>query len=97
MADFKKLETTEEVDYQKVCITSKIVLSFKEAQEYSGMSGSYLYKLTSRQQIPHYKPSGKLIYFKREELEAWLLQNRVNTIEEISNKAKVECLKKGRR
>ena len=27
--------------------------------------------------IPHYKPTGKLIYFSRSELDDWLLHNRV--------------------
>lgn len=75
----------------------KNVLTFDEACVFSGLSKSYLYKLTSAQKIPHYKPSGKLIYFNREELEAWLLQNRVSTSDELENKAQAYCMsnKKG--
>ncbi len=53
-------------------ITTKNVLNFEEAVEYTGMKASYLYKLTSTGRIPHYKPYGKMIYFKREELEEFL-------------------------
>lgn len=63
----------------------KSVLTFKEAALFMGLSSSYLYKLTSRGQIPHYKPSGKMIYFNREELEAWLQKGRKQTVEEIDS------------
>ena len=46
-------------------------------------SRSYLYKLTSQQLIPHYKPRGKKIFFLKSELQQWLLSNPVKTIDEI--------------
>lgn len=67
----------------------KDVLTFNEAAEYTGLSKSYLYKLTSTHQIPHYKPMGKCLFFNRLELEAFLQQNRVNTVDEISSQANV--------
>lgn len=67
--------------------TIKEVLSFNEACELLNLSSSYLYKLTHKQQIPHYKPNGKKLYFKRSELEAWLLKNRVKPLEEIEQDA----------
>lgn len=60
-----------------------------------GISKSYLYKLTMRQQIPHYKPMGKMCYFNRAELEAWLQNNRVATSTEISDRAHAYCMKGG--
>lgn len=71
---------------------NKNVLTFTEASEYTGMSKSYLYKLTASQRIPHYKPIGKLIYFDKEELDTWLLQNRISTTDEIENKAQAYCM-----
>ena len=38
-----------------------------------------LYKLTTGNLIPHYKPQGKMLYFERAELEAWLRQNPIRT------------------
>ena len=58
---------------------TKEVLTSDEAAVYMGVSKSYLYKLTMRKQIPHYKPMGKLCYFNRAELEEWLQQNRCAT------------------
>jgi len=43
--------------------------------------------LTSTQQIPHYKPQGKMIYFEKDALEAWLRQNPVKTQTQISQEA----------
>lgn len=55
----------------------KELLTIKEASVYLGIAKSYLYKLTSAKKIPHYKPNGKLVYFKRKELYDWAIQNQV--------------------
>lgn len=60
----------------------KTVLNFAEACEFTGLSKTYMYKLTHQGRIPHFKPHGKNIYFNREELERWLLQNPVKTAEQ---------------
>ena len=73
---------------------TKEVLTSSEAARYMGVSLSYLYKLTMRQQIPFYKPQGKMCYFNRIELEKWLQSNRVSTNEELSQKAQAYCMKK---
>lgn len=69
-------------------LTNKQILSIDEGAIYTGLSVSYLYKLTSTQQIPHFKPRGKMIYFDRSELDEWLRQNRVKTTTEIQTEAK---------
>ena len=58
---------------------TKEVLTSDEAAKYMGISKSYLYKLTSGNLIPHYKPQGKMLYFEKTELEAWLRQNPIRT------------------
>jgi excisionase family DNA binding protein len=75
-------------------IAAKDVITFAEAALFTGISKSYLYKLTSAAKIPHYKPMGKLVYFSRAELQAWLLSNRVATTAEIDEKASLYCLAK---
>ena len=70
-----------------VVMTSKAVLNVPEAATYTGLTESYLYKLTSTQQIPHFKPRGKMIYFNRVELDQWLQQNRVKSNSEIEQTA----------
>ncbi len=74
---------------------TKEVLTSDEAAKYMGISKSYLYKLTMRQQIPFFKPLGKMCFFNRLELEQWLQTNRVSTSTEISQRAQAYCMKKG--
>jgi excisionase family DNA binding protein len=75
--------------------STKEVLTSDEVARYMGISKSYLYKLTMRQQIPHYKPMGKMCYFNREELEQWLQTNRVATSREIDERANTYFMKGG--
>ena len=56
-------------ELEKNQFIQKNVLSFDEASKFLNLSKSYLYKLTSGGQIPHYKPQGKILYFDKEELE----------------------------
>ena len=48
----------------------------------TGLGKTYLYRLTSARKIPFYK-RGKLLYFSRNEIEEWMLQNRHATQNEI--------------
>jgi len=66
---------------------NKEIYNFNEASAFLDYSKSYLYKLTHSRQIPHYKPNGKKLYFKRSDLEAWLLRNRVSSQEELERRA----------
>jgi len=55
----------------------KDILNLDEVALYTGLSKSYLYKLTCTGQIPHYKPNGKLVYFNKNEITGWMLSNKV--------------------
>jgi excisionase family DNA binding protein len=63
-------------------IYSKKVLSFNEGVKLLGIAKSTVYKMTSAGLIPFSKPNGKLIYFDREKLEAWMLSNAQTSHEE---------------
>ena len=52
-------------------------LTFKEACAYLGYAPSYLYKLTYRKVIPHYKPTGKMIFFSKNEIDEWIFKSNV--------------------
>ena len=86
MSDKKSIEERIE-ELEALVYATKNVLSFDEASKYLNLSKSYLYKLTSAQQIPHYKPQGKMIYFEKDALEAWLRQNPVKTQSQINQEA----------
>jgi excisionase family DNA binding protein len=71
----------------KAVLSNKQTLNIDEAAAFTGLAVSYLYKLTSTQEIPHYKPRGKMLYFDRSELEGWLRQGKVSSNAEIERKA----------
>lgn len=71
----------------KTLFCTKEVLTTDEVARYMGISKSYLYKLTSRGEIPHYKPLGKVCYFNRREIEEWLQSNRCASTTEINDRA----------
>lgn len=60
---------------ENLLAANKEVLTLEEACEYTGISRGYMYKLTCAEKIPHSKPGGKMIYFERSKLNAWLLRN----------------------
>jgi len=85
-------ELSERLDrIERGIMMAKNVLTLDEAAMFTGLAKSYLYKLTASGKIPHYKPSGKLIYFERGELERWLLRNPVMTVDEIEQQAVNYC------
>lgn len=61
-------------------------LSFREAADYLGFRPSYLYKLTHRKLIPFFKPSGKMLFFAKSDLDEWVFGKE---------KVKSEKLKEG--
>lgn len=91
----EELKQVADLVSENTIFCTKEVLTSDEASRYLGISKSYLYKLTMSKQIPHYKPMGKMCYFNRLELEAWLQSNRVATEAEINSRAQSYCLKKG--
>lgn len=78
-------------------LVRKDVLNFNETCDYLELSHSHLYKLTSSGAIPHYKPNGKKIYFKRSELDEWVLRNRTATAAEIESQVFENMLKSRRK
>ena len=59
------------------------ILSLNEAAKFLCASKSFMYKMTSQKLIPHFIPSGKKIYFKKSDLENWLLKNRIPPTSEL--------------
>jgi excisionase family DNA binding protein len=70
---------------------TKEVLTIDECSAYTGYSKNHLYRLTSQRAIPFYKPMGGTIYFRKSEIEDWLLRNRQATEAEINSQATTYC------
>ncbi|MCT4646924.1 MAG: helix-turn-helix domain-containing protein [Carboxylicivirga sp.] len=82
------LKIEERLDrIERLIISNKNVLTFDEACDYTGLSRSYLYKLTSSGKIPYSKPNGKVIFFDKEKLNKWLLKNARKSADEIKEEA----------
>lgn len=77
----------------RLAYCTKEVLTADEVSRYTGISKSYLYKLTMNREIPHYKPTGKLVFFNRREVEQWLQNNRIKTESELNQEAQSYCRK----
>ncbi len=95
----KKLQQVADLIAAQINYTAKAVLTVDEAARYMNVSKSALYKMMMRRKIPYSKPNGKLCFFSRQELEAWLMRNRVATADELQERAENYCsrtrLKKG--
>ena len=72
----KLLELNEKI-YKTLLNTSKPILSLPEASDYINLSKSDLYKKTSMKIIKHYKPNNKVIYFRKSDLEDYILSHPV--------------------
>lgn len=74
-------------------VSAKQVLNAGECTLMLGISESRVRHLACDKDIPHYK-KGKLLFFKKSEIEDWMLRDRVPTNEEMKNKANLYCLTK---
>ena len=62
---------------ESLLLSQKTFLTFNELAEYTGLSKSYLYKLSMKFEIPGmYRPMGKQLYFDRKEIDQWMLSNK---------------------
>lgn len=75
----ERLKSLEDAIY-----TTKEILNMKDVCQYLDISQSLLYKLTCTGEIPHFKPRGKMIFFEKKELIAWIKRNKIND-QELSN------------
>lgn len=81
---FQKLIEIEAL-LKKQYALSKEILTLDETSDYLNLSKSALYKMTSKKEIPFYNPGGKKIYFKKTEIESWVLNTKSDSIEEIED------------
>ena len=72
---------------EKDSTNERVLLTTTEAAHYLGVKPSYLYKMMMRRAIPYYKPGGKLCFFLREDLDAWLTSIRIKSRSEIESEA----------
>lgn len=75
-----------ESELQKLQIVAqKSILTIKEASLYLGISTSSLYKKTSARTINFFKPNNGKIYFRKSDLDAWILKNEHKSIDNLES------------
>lgn len=79
MSEFEELKML-------IISSMKNVLNVEETAFYIGITADRVRHLAMERAIPSYK-QGKRMFFKREEIEAYLTQNKTMSLEEIETKA----------
>ncbi len=82
---------------ENILDNGKEILTVEEAAKFMGIARSSLYKMTSDQLIPFYRPNGKMIYFEKSEILAWIRRNRQSSKAEIQEAAIMHEQKLGMR
>jgi len=54
----------------------KVILTLTDAAEILGVKKNYMYQLVYKKAIPFYKPTRGRLFFKRDELEAFIFRHR---------------------
>lgn len=62
----------------------KDFLSLDEASSYTGFSKSWLYQLCHKRAIPYYKPGKKKSFFRKSDLDRWMMSNRQASSDEVT-------------
>ena len=96
--ELQELKKQIVVDFQQVkeltLLSAKNVLTTTDVCLLTGLSKSHIYKLTCTNKIPDYKGGAGLQtnYFNKQEIENWLLKERVETTDEVEQQAEKYCL-----
>ena len=75
-----------------ILIGTKNVLNIDEASIVLGVTIRTLRKMVAEHTIPIYKPNQRSLYFKKSDLEDWMLQNRVKPQSEIDAEVEAYCI-----
>ena len=67
---------------QKEAFPANPILSIDEASKYLNLAKQTLYAFTSKREIPFLK-RGKKLYFRKADLELWLMEGKKKSIFEI--------------
>ena len=72
---------------EEVAYTAKEFLTIDEVAYYLQVSKSYVYKLTASREFTVYKPNGKTIFVRRDDLTEWIRRNPCVSGREIESRA----------
>jgi hypothetical protein len=80
----EKMRITEQLKRieQLIMFSSKVALTTSELSIMIGLSVGRIRHLVSERKIPHYKQGNKT-FFRKSEIENWMLAQKVPTLDEI--------------
>lgn len=89
---FKKFDSITEVvrhvrDMERRVYVVKEYLTIDEVAQYLQVSKATVYKITSNKEVTYFKPNGKTIFIRREELERWIGKNAYLSNSELERQA----------
>ncbi len=64
---------------------NKSFMTTEELRNYLGVSISSIYKISQKNLLPKFRPTGRKIYFLKDDVDAFLLKNRIASIEELNS------------
>lgn len=64
-------------------LLKKPLLTLDESADLAGVSRSTIYKWLSSRKLTHYKPSGKLVFIKKEDLYDFITRKKYSNKEEL--------------
>ena len=79
----KKLNRLEKL----LSVSVKEILTAEEVELYSGYALSYIYKLTHTNQLPFSKPNNGALFFKKSDVDKYLLKNYNKSVEQLEDEA----------
>ena len=82
---------------ENLCYAAKEILNLEEAATFLGIAKSTLYKMTHLNQLPYFKPSGKLIFFEKKKLIEWVRGAKSMSVEEIKEEAAAKIMEMNER
>lgn len=77
---------------QYAMIAAKSMLTINEAAFILGMTTDGVRAKVKNHDLPYYKPNINRLYFKKSELEDWMMQNRSKSMAEIESEAAAYCV-----
>ena len=82
----EKLNNNSLEQIENLLLAQKSILNIEELSQLTGLSKSFIYKLTAQRRIPFSKPC-KIIFFKKEDVEKWLMSNPISPLDDIEQEA----------
>lgn len=82
-----RLERIERLLTELYAAAAPKPLNVDETAAYIDTSKFHVYKLTSARRIPYYRPTGKQLFFRKSDLDAYLLRNRREAADEVEEQA----------